>query len=249
MQKQELMKIGLSNNEADIYLALLELGPSLVSKIVKKTRINRTHIYDRLEKLITKGLVSYVIKNNRKYFYGAEPNKLISYLEEKEEAIKKEKQSIEKILPDLIKIQPSRKEESVEVYEGREGIKTILEDIIRSKKDVLTYGSEGNFSSIIKIKFYFKNYLKKLEKSGIKMKVIFNYNDSKKEFKWNFVEVRYIPKEYKTPTETTIYGDKVAIFLLTEEPKVILIKSENIVESYTKYFNLLWKISKPYKNI
>ncbi len=249
MQKQELMKIGLSNNEADIYLALLELGPALVSKIVKKTKINRTHIYDRLEKLINKGLVSYVIKNNRKYFHAAEPKRIIKYLEEKEEAIKQEKEDIEKILPELEKIQPKKKEESVEVYEGKEGIKTILEDIIRSKKDILTYGSEGNFSSVIKIKFYFKHHLKKLEESGIKMKVIFNYDDSHKKFEWSFVDVKYIPKEYKTPTETTIYGDKVAIFLLTEEPKVILIKSQNIVESYTKYFNLLWKIAKPYNKL
>ena len=42
MIKQTLLEIGLSGNEADIYLALLELGPSLVSEIAKKTKINRT---------------------------------------------------------------------------------------------------------------------------------------------------------------------------------------------------------------
>ena len=68
MKKQALLKIGLTGIEADIYLALLTLGPSLVSKIVEKTGINRTNIYDRLKRLIDKGLVSYVIKNNRKHF-------------------------------------------------------------------------------------------------------------------------------------------------------------------------------------
>ena len=38
MIKQTLLEIGLSNNEADIYLALLSLGPSLVSEVVKKTK-------------------------------------------------------------------------------------------------------------------------------------------------------------------------------------------------------------------
>ena len=69
MDKQQLINIGLSNNEVDIYLSLLESGQSLVGEITKKTKINRTHIYDRLQKLINKGLVSYIIKNNRKYFY------------------------------------------------------------------------------------------------------------------------------------------------------------------------------------
>ena len=76
------------------------------------------------------------------------------------------------------------------------------------------------------------------------MKVIFNYDDTKEPLEWKFAEVRYIPKEYKTPTETTIYGEKVAIFLLTEEPKAILIKSKTIAEAYRNYFNLLWKVGK-----
>src|SRR3989344_539664 len=236
MEKHPFLEIGLSENEAEIYLALLSLGPSLVSKIVKKTRINRTNIYDRLEKLISKGLVSYVIKNNRKHFYAAEPSRILRYLDEKQDKLKEEKEAIEKLLPILEKIRPNKEEESVEVYEGKEGLKTILEDIIRSKQDVLTYGSEGNFSNVLR--FFFKHYLRKLERTGISMKVIFNYDSSRKPFIWKFAEARYVPKEYKTPTETTIYGDKVAIFILTEEPKAILIKSKVIADAYTKYFDL-----------
>jgi len=242
MKKQVLLSIGLTGNEADVYLALLELGSSLVNEIVKKTGINRTNIYDCLEKLIEKGIVSYVIKNNRKHFYAAEPKRLIRYIEEKEEKVKEEKERVKEILPDLERIVPVKKEESVEVYEGKEGLKTILEDILRSKQNVLTYGSEGNFSGILR--FYFKHYLRRLEKTKIKMKVIFNYDDTKKPFKWKFAEVKYVPKHYKTPTETTIYGNKVAIFLLTKEPKAILIRSKNISESYKKYFNLLWKVGR-----
>lgn len=242
MEKQALIKIGLTENEADIYLALLSLGPSLVSEIVEKTRINRTHIYDRLSNLMKKGLVSYVIKSNRKNFYAAEPKRLLRYLEEKQEEIEKEREDIQEILPKLEKIIPGKKDESVEVYEGKEGLKTILEGIIRSRQDILTYGSEGNFSNVLK--FYFKHYLKRLEQSKISMKVLFNYDSSKKPFSWKFAEARYLPKQYKSPTETTIYGNKVVIFILTENPKAILIESKTISEAYKSYFNILWKMGK-----
>ncbi len=242
MKKQSLLDIGLAGNEAEIYLALLSLGPSLVGKIVEKTKINRTNIYDRLNKLMDKGMVSYIIKNNRKHFYAAEPKRILRYLEEKEEKIKEEKNKIEKILPELEKIRPTFNEETVEVYTGEEGLKTILEDIIRSKENILTYGSEGNFSKILK--YYFKHYLRRLEKTGIKMKVIFNHDDVGKEFKWKFAKARYLPKEYETPTETTIYGNNVVIFLLAEEPKAILIKGKILSSSYKKYFNLLWEAGK-----
>lgn len=242
MERQELVNIGLSGNEADIYLALLSLGPSLVSKIVEKTGINRTNIYDRIERLIDKGLVSYVIKNNRKYFSAAEPKRLLRYLEEKEEKINKEKESIQNILPDLEKYKPVQSKENVEVFEGKEGLKTILGMILDSKQDILTYGSNGNFSKILT--FYFTHYLKKLEKSKIKMKVIFNEDDTKKPFKWKFAEARYIPEQYKSPTETTIFGDNIVIFILTEEPRAILIKSKATSESYKRYFDFLWKNAK-----
>jgi sugar-specific transcriptional regulator TrmB len=244
MDKQALIEIGLSGNEAEIYLALLNLGPSLVSKIVKKTGINRTNIYDRVERLIDKGLVSYIIKNNRKYFCAAEPKRILRFLEEKKDKIEEEEKLINQLLPELEKIKPDLKNETVEVFEGKEGLKTILENIIESKQNILTYGSDGNFSKILK--FYFAHYLKILEKSKISMRVIFNHDDTKKPSEWKlrFAEVKYIPKEYKSPTETTIYGDNVVIFILTEEPRAILIKSKATAESYKNYFNLLWKIAR-----
>ena len=242
MRRQALINIGLSGNEADIYLALLELGPSLVSKIVEKTGINRTNIYDRLERLIDRGLVAYVIKSGRKHFSAAEPKRILRYLEEKKSKIIDEQEQILVMMPEFDSLKPNAEEESVEIYEGKEGLKTILEEIIRSKMDILTYGSEGNFSSILK--YYFKHYLRRLEKNKIKMKVIFNYDDHTKPFDWKFAEVRYIPKDYKSPTETTIYGDTVVIFLLTKQPKAIVMKSKTVVQAYRNNFSLLWKIGK-----
>ncbi len=242
MRKEILQNIGLTGNEAEIYLALLESGPTLVSGIVRKTKINRTNIYDRLERLIQKGLVSYVVKNNRKHFCAAEPGRVLRYLEEKERKIHEDKKAVLQLLPELEKLKPFAQEEDVEVYEGREGLKTILEEIVSSRQDILTYGSKGNFSRILK--FYFKHYLKKLEKTGITMNVIFSHAGHKESFGGHWVKVRYIPAKYKTPTETTIFGDKVVIFLLTRQPRAIVISSPAIASSYKKYFRLLWRISR-----
>ena len=58
MDKEILKEIELLEGEVDFYLALLRLGPSLVSRIHKETGLHRTHIYDLLEKLKEKGLES-----------------------------------------------------------------------------------------------------------------------------------------------------------------------------------------------
>jgi hypothetical protein len=77
------------------------------------------------------------------------------------------------------------------------------------------------------------------------MKVLFNYDDQRHILNLKFVNIRYIPKEYFTPTEITIYRDKVAIFILTPNPKAILIKSKAVSESYRKHFNFMWLNATP----
>ena len=100
--KEVLDKVGLNEGEIKVYLALLKLGSVQVSKIKDETNLHRTTIYDFIEKLINKGLVGYVIKNNVKYYTASHPSKLIDFVKEKEENLKE-------ILPNLIKLSEFKK--------------------------------------------------------------------------------------------------------------------------------------------
>ena len=84
MDLEILQDIGLSVTESKVYLALLELGNALAGEITKKSQINRTNVYDALERLIEKGLVTYVISANRKVFEPVNPERLKEILEEKQ---------------------------------------------------------------------------------------------------------------------------------------------------------------------
>ena len=84
---EALQEIGLSKTESKVYLALLELGSALAGKITKKSGINRTNVYDALERLIEKGLVTYIIQANRKVFEPVDPNKLQEILKEKQDKL------------------------------------------------------------------------------------------------------------------------------------------------------------------
>ena len=63
-----LEDLGLTNAEIKTYLALLELGTTSAGNLIKKLSMHRAAVYDIIELLINKGLVSYIIKANRKYF-------------------------------------------------------------------------------------------------------------------------------------------------------------------------------------
>ena len=241
MEKQILMNAGLTENEAEVYLLLLQEDSSLASALASDTKISRPHVYDSLNKLIEKGLASYVIKNNRKYFRSANPKELLAYLEDRKKEIERKEKQIESILPALAKLhKPKKQRPIIELYEGIDGFKTIFHDILNEGKDFLALGASGKFETVLPT--FSKIFIKKREQMGIYAKLVVIEGTRPVVTKMN--EYRWIPKNYPSPTTTIIYGKKVAILLWLEEPLGILIESKEVVESYKNYFELLWAIGK-----
>lgn len=246
MDSTILKEIGLTDNEIRVYLVMLEEDENLASKIAEKTKINRSLMYTILNNLMEKGMVSYVIKENRKYFMATDPEKILDVLKEKEEAIKKQEEDVKKIIPDLRKLKLPKKEEiKVEIYKGKEGNKTLLDDMLREGKDYLALGYSGLSFDVVP--YYIVHWHKKRVEMGIKRRVI-----TKEQMRGNraikipLTYARYVKDEYNIPISTMIYGNKVWIMLPAGkgDQVSILIESERIANSYRNYFNLLWKIAK-----
>jgi len=234
MDKSKLIDVGLSKSEAEIYLALLRLGKSTATRLTQETGIHRTYIYDVLEKLKEKGLVSQIKEENKQYSQATNPERLREYLLEKVE-------NIDRLMPELNELQRKSKEETkVEIYKGKEGIKTILNDIIKEGKDYFTIGSVKEFEEILPI--FSDQFLRKIDSKGIKEKVILKKGI--KILKAKKHEYRYLPKEYVFLVGIIIYSDKVAFFIWNEPYIQILIKNTDIARSYFTQFNLLWKLAK-----
>ena len=93
---ETLQKLGLSKNESKVYLVLLELGLSSTKPIIERTNLHRQIVYDTLSSLIEKGLVSYVIQANRKYFKASNPKQFLGYFNQKQREIKIQKKEFQK---------------------------------------------------------------------------------------------------------------------------------------------------------
>ncbi|HLC74920.1 MAG TPA: helix-turn-helix domain-containing protein [Candidatus Nanoarchaeia archaeon] len=230
-----LKKIGLSDGESMVYLALLKLGSSSVHKINEEARMHRTTIYDFLEKLLTKGLVNYVIKGGVKYYKATHPNKLLDYIKEKESIVTD-------ILPELDKISTFHKDEIiVEVYKGVEGVKTLLKDVLREGKDHVIFGiDESMFKE--KLGPFMDWYFKEEKRRGFKERILTG-DDAPYVYEYETALYRYLPPESFNPTPTYVYGDNVAI-LIWEPFSVIRIKNAALADSYAKYFEILWEMAK-----
>lgn len=241
METEVLREIGLKDEEIKIYLALLKLGPSLASAVSQKTDIERSLTYKILGNLIKKGFVSYVIKNNIRYYNPISPGKILDILKERQE-------KMQELIPDLNKMLQLQKEKpTVEILEGKEGIKTILNDVLKIKKDYCAIGSGKGPETLYG---YADFWQKERIKHKVMMKVLFDRSElsikrAKVFSKFKYTDVRFLDKEVTSPSSMWVYGDHVAILVWSKEhPFAIRIISEEISMTYRNYFNGLWKSAK-----
>lgn len=240
-----LERIGLAKNDRKVYLALLELGSATVSALVKKTALHRSYVYDLLDKLIDLGLVSFTIKNNKKYFNAENPERILQILKNKEQEIRESELELTRVLPELIQRQKiAIEKQEARIFIGKEGLKSILEDILQTHKDFVAFGAEGKFKDVFK--WYFDNWQKRRAKLGLRYKIVYNskLKGKRPTKEQKLVEVKFLPEKYEFPATTIVYGNKIAIIVWEINPIGFVLESEKTVKSFQSYFALLWDLGK-----
>ncbi len=230
---EELKKAGLTENEAKVYLSLIDIGPSLAGTISRKTGLHRRTVYDTTEMLIEKGLLSYILENRRRLFKAVNPYKIIENLQEKQNLLSPIVSSLQ------VKFNETKVKEETNFYRGKEGLKSVFEDQL-NYKEVLILGASIKAYEVLQ--FYFKWYDKKRKEKKIKARII---AQDKKIKSIPLSDIRYLPQKYTSPVSVNIYGNNVSIILWEKDkPLAIVIKNDSISKGYRNYFELMWKIAK-----
>ena len=101
---EKLKNLGLSENEAKVYMAMLELGPSVVVEISRKSQINRPTTYVQIESLKKKGLVSTQTKGKKQIFIAESPDKLELLIDSELKTVENKKSELNNFLPELLSL-------------------------------------------------------------------------------------------------------------------------------------------------
>ena len=227
-KEQVLQSFGLTEAEVKLYLMLLNLGEATASELAIKTNTNRTFTYDRIKKLLETGLVSFVVKDNKKYFKAAEPSQLVSILSEKLEQVKT-------VLPELEKLrQPREQSSEVKIFSSKNGIRTALNLILKEKQQVYIHGSLQNFQKVMEE--YYTIWNARRVKENISAKILSN-----EEITLDLAQADVLPAEEKSSITTFTFGNNVIIVLWAGLPIAIHINSEEIAKDNIQLFNAIWE--------
>lgn len=251
--KQSLKKIDLTDGESAIFLTLLRLGKTKTGKLIRETKFQSSAVYHILDSLIEKGLVSYTVLNNIKYFYAEQPFILEEYIKNKQEELKEAQNNIAKLLNDAGKIS-SKKEDCFEakVFQGVRSVTTAFLECIQTlkKSDVIYAFTLSEYEGFDKNQaMYLINKIRDLRiKKGLSLKVIID-----KKFRQTIgiehertpsTEVRYLPKDFTFPAVIHIYDNKVLIAVSSYLPFALVIENKIISKTFRNHFDFLWHIAK-----
>ncbi|MCB9789734.1 hypothetical protein H6762_01985 [Candidatus Nomurabacteria bacterium] len=250
----------MTDEHAEIYLSLLQYGPSTASAISKRTKIPRTTIYDAVQTLEDWDLLSKDVGVKTAVFKAHDPDLLLEQVQYKRNRISDTAYTLERSIHQLELLYARQQSESppIRVLVGKEGLKDAYDDVYRSKELMgIAYldpdpttgrprGSERSRTTAIKTGS--ERFLEKCAVRGILLRQIYfgELSGSKHiedEVDEEFINVLVIPgssSEHSGSFEKYIYEGKVCLISPTTS-YAIIIEDEYLYQFESLLFESSWK--------
>jgi sugar-specific transcriptional regulator TrmB len=238
----EIQKLGLSEKEAQVYIALLELGPSTPYRVSKKAHLKRPTAYVIAEELVQKGLLVRVLQEKKKTYIARSIEVYVSDMEKKLDDVKK-------IVPELVALQRKTSEQPNLLYfEGISGLKQAYEYKLEEfhNTEILGLAAKAkDFSQELleSVVYPWNDYR---ERHNIRLKVLTvddeklvkfrkYFNDRK-----NFV-AKFLPEvQYSADCTVEVFGWGVRI-VMVRSLQALIIESTKLAATFRQVFELLWE--------
>jgi len=239
-----LQKLGLSRNEATVYLSLLTMKPSTGFEIARVCGLFRPNVYDALKKLVQKGLVSYSLREKARHYSATDPNQLLNMLPIKESELAHDVAQLRALRASAPQVL------NVEILEGQNGVHRILTDMVNETPKGGAFYVFGAPKETAKV--FGEGWLGGWHKQHVKKHVTFHHivNEDypihriKLLRKMPYVTIRFLPKKYNAPILTVVY-DKGIILIFLKPLLAIKLTDPLIAQAYHNYFNLLLRMAMP----
>lgn len=245
--KESLSAIGLSEKEAQFYMALLEVGASTILPVAKKAKLKRTSVYNFVDKLMELGLVSTFVKNNRHYYKAEHPDVLNMIMDTRRE-------QITQALPALIRaFESGDSKPCLKTFYGVAGVKQVTDRLLRcKKKEVKAIVHLDSLFAVLDLD-YWTALADKMIAQGIMIKTLRHQNQKERipqykfmhrsEYKDTTIVPRYIPEHIHIPNSIFLYDDKVVVLSPENEQWAMELRSQSFSTSLRVFHQMLWGIS------
>ncbi|MDO8490100.1 MAG: helix-turn-helix domain-containing protein [bacterium] len=238
---EDLIRLGLSEKEAQIYLSLLERGDAKAAEISRATAMQRPTVYDILSKLQREGFVSSYEKKGVLRYIPAKPDVFLFKIKEKQEIYTK-------ILPDLLsRVPEGTSKPGIRFYDGINGVKSVFEETLSAQNKQLCGILSMQDLYEIPGKSYMDDYVARRVAAGYSLNVIRSKPKDIEEV-WKTAaserrELRYAPSDMLFSMTTYLFDHKVGLISTQKEKYGLIIESRDYSALMRNLFEALWTVS------
>lgn len=241
---EPLKNLGLSEKEALVYLALLQLGMATPYQIAKKSGIKRPTAYIISEELVKKGLIVAIPGDEKKQYIAKKPD---DFFEEQQEKL----QAVRNILPELKSYQKNTTEKpSILYFEGMDGLRQAYQyrqKDLHNKEVVGFFASSDDATPAMTEFFHEMNTYRgnhgttargiTVDNPNIKPYAKFFYEGVKA------ITVKFLPPDiYNSKISIESCDNQFVLINLFESIECLVIESPKFATAIKEIFELLWKL-------
>jgi len=240
--KPILKSLGLLDSEIKTYMKALEKGPSTVLEFTKYTGLSRQATYVAIQSLTDRGLMSSAQSDKKSLYAAEDPEKLLAYAQRRESKLKENIDDLKRALPEL-KLRAGGEKPTVKVFEGKEGLITVIEELQKNpKKDAVEITDGKAMYSVLTLEDLLP-LRKKLKKANVYIRGLYTGEKVSPKTVGGY---RYVlPKEYwDFKTNIGVYGNKIAMVTFGGKIHSVIIENPHLAKTLKIVFDIAFKEAK-----
>lgn len=246
----ELKHLGLSEKEALVYLASLELGPATVQDLSHKAKVNRATTYVMIEALSARGLLSTFVRGKKRFYAPENPERLVSILRFQKQELEEKEKEFSKTLPLLLALYNAEgAKPQIRYLEGPEGLETLRQTFEKLKGEFVQILNVDDALTAREFETGRTRHVSVLKQEKVPFRVLavgekINLEDIPDVGEG---KMKMIPfSEFPLHGEITVRGNHVLLFSYRSTILAVVIVSKEIADSVRALFDLAWKGAQEY---
>lgn len=242
MDTTALARLGLHPNDLKVFTTIATLGKTKTGAIMQHSGVGSSQTYLSLGRLIKRGLVSYQVRNNVRYYQAELPDALL-------EEARKNVSALESLSDELVHTPFAAERNVVNTFETKAGLKKALlrhVDQLEKKEEISILGYSSRVPNLRELRLFLRrcNELAEAKKCSMRMILDSKFRNSLGERIGPLYKIRFLPSQYFTPAAQNICKREILLSVWGEHPLAISITEPSTVESFRKSFELLWASAK-----
>ena len=246
--RETLQRAGLSEQQAAVYLALLEVGSCSAGPLVTRSGLHRERVYRALEVLEERGLVVRSSRNNRQRFHAEHPEVLL-----RQQAA--QVRALQAALPYLTALMPDGGHGlQVRIFSGSdeyvESLLAAAESAAGYDRRVRIIGASSGTDIFLAVGKRYTEYLRACKRLQVRKQLLLPTRPpDAANFRFaldSTTKIRILKDGVSAPCATRVAGDLVSFEIFGAEPTVLQVFNRPFARSYEEYFLRLWRQAERY---